>query len=125
MRILSIAFAGLIAVLGPLSFSACSAEGNMKTVAVVNQDKAALAGKTISAKGKVVKVNNGIMGKNFVHLQDGTGDATSNNLIATSKQTANVGDQVTISGVVAVNRDFGSGYTYPLLIEEATITPSK
>ena len=125
MRILSIAFAGLIAVLGPLSFTACSAEGNMKTVAAVNQDKAALAGKTISAKGKVVKVNNGIMGKNFVHVQDGTGDATSNNLIATSKQTANVGDQVTISGVVAVNRDFGSGYLYPLLIEEATITPSK
>ena len=97
----------------------------MKTVAVVNQNKASLAGKTISAQGKVVKVNNGIMGKNFVHVQDGTGDATSNNLIVTSKQTANVGDQVTISGVVVVNRDFGSGYSYPLLIEEASIAVKK
>ena len=97
----------------------------MKTVAVVNQNKASLAGKTISAQGKVVKVNNGIMGKNFVHVQDGTGDATSNNLIATSKQTANVGDQVTISGVVVVDRDFGGGYSYPLLIEEASIAVKK
>nr|MDP2191758.1 hypothetical protein [Rhodoferax sp.] len=97
----------------------------MKTVAVVNQNKATLAGKTISAQGKVVKVNNGIMGKNFVHVQDGTGDVNSNNLIVTSKQTANVGDQVTISGVVVVGRDFGSGYTYPLLIEEASIAVKK
>ena len=97
----------------------------MKTIATLNQNKATLAGKTISAQGKVVKVNNGIMGKNFVHVQDGTGDATSNNLIVTSKQTANVGDQVTISGVVVVNRDFGSGYSYPLLIEEASIAVKK
>ena len=125
MRILSIAFAGFIGILVPVSFSACSAEGNMKTIATLNQNKATLAGKTISAQGKVVKVNNGIMGKNFVHVQDGTGDATSNNLIVTSKQTANVGDQVTISGVVVVDRDFGSGYTYPLLIEEASIAAKK
>jgi len=125
MRILSIAFAGFIGILVPVSFSACSAEGNMKTIATLNQNKASLAGKTISVQGKVVKVNNGIMGKNFVHVQDGTGDANSNNLIVSSNQTANVGDQVTISGVVVVNRDFGSGYTYPLLIEEASIAAKK
>jgi hypothetical protein len=124
MKILSIAFAGLI-TLGLASFSASAAEPTLKTVAALNQNKAALAGQTISAQGKVVKVNNGIMGRNFVHVQDGTGDASSNNLIVTSKQTANVGDQVTISGVVAVNRDFGSGYNYPLLIEEASITAKK
>ena len=58
-------------------------------------------------------------------MQDGTGDASNNNLIVTSKQTAKIGDLVTISGVVAVNRDFGSGYSYPLLIEDASITPKK
>jgi hypothetical protein len=58
-------------------------------------------------------------------VQDGTGDATSNNLIVTSKQTARVDDQVTVSGIVAVNRDFGSGYSYPLLIEDASITATK
>lgn len=125
MKILSIAFAGLIGIVGLASFSASAVEASLKTVAVLHQSKAALAGKTIRAQGKVVKVNNGIMGRNFIHVQDGTGDANSNNLIVTSKQTANVGDQVTISGVVAVNRDFGGGYSYALLIEEASIAPKK
>jgi len=95
---------------------------NLKSVAAVYQNKDALAGKTISAKGKVVKVNNEIMGRNFVHIQDGTGDAKRNDRLVTSKQTAKVGDQVAISGVVVLNRDFGSGYKYPLLIEDASIT---
>ncbi len=125
MKILSIAFAGLVGFLSLTSFSANAAEAGMKTVAALHQNKASLAGQTIKAQGKVVKVNNNIMGRNFVHVQDGTGDANSNDLLVTSKQTANVGDQVTISGVVTLNRDFGSGYSYPLLIEEASITPKK
>lgn len=127
MRILSIAVAGFIGTLGLAAFNASAAEPALKTVAAVNQNKTTLVGKTIRAQGKVVKVNNGIMGRNFVHVQDGTGDAktTTNNLIATSKQTAQVGDSVTISGTVVVNRDFGSGYTYPLLIEDATIVAKK
>ena len=122
MRIFSVVVAALIGSLGLASFNAAA-----ETVAALNQNKAGLAGKTISAQGKVVKVNNGIMGRNFVHVQDGTGDAAkgTNNLVVTSKQTANVGDQVAVSGVVVVNRDFGSGYSYPLLIEEASITQTK
>ncbi|MDD5334031.1 MAG: hypothetical protein PHS32_09810 [Rhodoferax sp.] len=127
MRFLSIALALLLGTLGFVSFSATAAEANLKTVAALYKDKTALAGKTISAQGKVVKVNNGIMGRNFVHVQDGSGDAKAgtNNLVVTSKQTAAVGDQVTISGLVVINRDFGSGYSYPLLIEEATVTVKK
>lgn len=125
MKILSIAFAALIAALGLTAFNASAADPKVQTVAALNQNKATLAGKTVSAQGKVVKVNNGIMGRNFLHLQDGTGDAANNDLTITSKQTAKVGDQVTISGVVALNKDFGSGYSYPLLIEEASITPKK
>ncbi|MBI5107718.1 MAG: hypothetical protein HZA62_03145 [Rhodocyclales bacterium] len=122
MRIFSVVVAACIGSLGLASFNAVA-----ETVAALNQNKAGLAGKTVSAQGKVVKVNNGIMGRNFVHVQDGSGDAAkgTNNLIVTSKQTANVGDQVTVSGVVVVNRDFGAGYSYPLLIEEASITPKK
>jgi hypothetical protein len=125
MKIFSIAFAGLITISALTSLSATAAD--VKTVAAINKDNATLVGKTISAQGKVVKVNNGIMGRNFVHVQDGTGDAktNTNNLIITSKQTAQVGDQVTISGVVVLNRDFGSGYMYPLLIEDATIAAKK
>ncbi len=127
MRIFSVAFAALFASLGLASFNAAAADAKVETVAALNQNKAGLAGKTISAQGKVVKVNNGIMGRNFVHVQDGTGEAGkgTNNLIVTSKQTAAVGDQVTISGVVVLNRDFGAGYSYPLLIEDASITPKK
>jgi len=127
MRFLSIALAALIGTLGLVSFSASAAEASVKTVAAIYKDKATLAGKTVSAQGKVVKVNNGIMGRNFVHVQDGTGDAkaSTNNLVVTSKQTAAVGDKVTISGLVVLNRDFGSGYSYPLLIEEATVTVKK
>ena len=125
MKILSIAFAALIAALGLTAFNASAADPKVQTVAALNQNKATLAGKTVSAQGKVVKVNNGIMGRNFLHLQDGTGDAANNDLTITSKQTAKVGDQVTISGVVALNKDFGSGYSYPLLIKEASITPKK
>ena len=125
MKISSLTFAGLAFILGLASFPASAADANMKTVAALNTNKATLAGQTVSAQGKVVKVNNGIMGRNFLHIQDGTGDANSNDLTVTSKQTAVVGDQVTITGKVVVNRDFGAGYSYPLLIEDASITIKK
>jgi hypothetical protein len=125
MKMQSIVFAGIIGIAALAPFTALAAADAPKSVAELHKNQTALAGKTITAQGKVVKVNNGIMGRNFVHVQDGTGDASSNNLIVTSKQTANVGDQVKVSGVVVVNRDFGGGYTYPLLIEEASITVKK
>jgi len=127
MKIRSIAFAALVGTLGLVSLGASAADAGVKKVADLHKNKAALAGQTISAQGKVVKVNNGIRGRNFVHVQDGSGDAASgtNNLIVTSRQTANVGDQVTVSGTVVIDRDFGSGYSYPLLIEEASIAPKQ
>ena len=125
MKRFTIASAVLIGILAMTSLAASAAEADVKTVATVNKDKTALAGKKITVNGKVVKVNNAIMKRNFVHVQDGTGDAGSNNLVVTSQQTANVGDQVSVTGVVVVNRDFGSGYSYPLLLEEASITVKK
>ena len=127
MRFLSIALAAFIGVAGLSSFNANAADVKPQTVAAVYKDKATLAGKTISAQGKVVKVNNGIMGRNFVHIQDGSGDAKAgtNDLLVTSKQVVTVGDQVTISGKVVLNRDFGSGYSYPLLVEETNIIVKK
>jgi hypothetical protein len=127
MKFQSVAFAGLVAILGYASLSEAAAQAKPRTIADLHQNKAALAGKTIRAQGTVVKANNGIRGYNFVHVQDGTGAAGkgTNNLIVRSRQTANAGDKVTVSGVVVVNRDFGSGYFYPLLIEEASITPKK
>ena len=124
MKIRYLRLAAFVAIFGLASVNVI-AQSNVKTIASVNQNKSALVGKTIAVQGKVVKVNNGIMGRNFVHVQDGTGEPGNDKLIVTSTQTANVGDQVSISGVVVLNRDFGSGYTYPLLIEDASITPKK
>jgi len=124
MKIHSFVFTAMLAL---ASFNVAAQTPKVQTVAAINQGMAGLAGKTVSVQGKVVKVNNGIMGRNFVHVQDGTGDAAkgTNDLTITSKQTAAVGDQVSVSGVVVLNRDFGAGYVYPLLIEDASITPKK
>lgn len=122
MKRLSMLFAGLICA---ATFHASAAEADFKTVASVYQNSAALAGQSVRLQGKVVKVVSGIKKRNFVHIQDGTGDANSNDLIVISKQTATVGDQVTVSGVVVTNRDFGSGYFYPLLLEDSSIEINK
>lgn len=117
-----LACAGLL-----LAVSALAADPAVKSVESIHKEKAALSGKEIAVQGKVVKVNNGIMQRNFVHVQDGSGDAASgsNNLIITSKQTAAPGQTVKVVGKVTLNRDFGMGYSYPLLIEEALITPAQ
>lgn len=113
-----ILIAGMIGFGAPAAFAADAA---VKTVAAVNQEKAELSGKAVQVSGKVVKVNNGIMGRNFVHVRDGSGDQGTNNLIVTSKDTAAVGDEVVVTGNVKLDRDFGSGYMYPLLVEDASI----
>ena len=122
MKMLPFVMAGLM---GLAALNVVAAELAAKTVETINKNKSSMLGQTIKAEGKVVKVNNGIMRRNFIHVQDGTGDADNNNLIVTSTQTAAVGDLVVVSGVVMLNRDFGGGYMYPLLIDAATVTPKK
>ncbi|WP_020676927.1 GW dipeptide domain-containing protein [Geopsychrobacter electrodiphilus] len=102
------------------------AKGGM-TVAEVNTDKAALAGKEVAVRGKVVKYNAQIMGKNWLHIQDGTGDAAkgSNDITVTSTTEAKVGDTVLVSGKVTLDKDFGYGYKYALIIEDAKVTVEK
>ena len=100
------------------------AEGG-KTVAEVYGEKAALTGQPVTVRGKVVKTNAAIMGKNWVHVRDGSGEEGSNDLTVTTATGAalpNVGDVVVVVGTVAVDKDFGMGYQYPVLVEEATIT---
>lgn len=94
------------------------------TIADIYKNRAELAGKQVRVSGEVVKVNNRIMKRNFLHLQDGTGDAGdgSNDLTVTSQDTAKIGDRVTAVGKVTLDLDFGAGYHYPLLMEEASIT---
>jgi hypothetical protein len=93
------------------------------TVAKVWADRKALAGKSVTVRGKVVKFNGGIMGRNWIHIQDGTGAAAdgTNDLLVTSDAAAKVGDVITVTGTVAVDKDFTAGYAYAVLIESAKI----
>lgn len=93
-----------------------------KTIAEIYAGSAKLAGKSVKFRGKVVKYNANILGKNWLHIQDGTGSDGSNDLLVTTKSEAKRGDTVLIEGVVALNKDFGSGYKYKLLVEEAKAT---
>jgi hypothetical protein len=97
------------------------AEGG-RTIAGVFADKDQLAGETIVFRGKVVKANAGIMGKNWLHIRDGSGAEGTNNLTVTTIEVLpNVGDTVLVSGVLELNKDFGMGYQYDLIIEDADV----
>jgi hypothetical protein len=91
------------------------------TVEGLFKNKSELAGKQVLIKGKVVKVNNNIMKRNFLHIQDGTGGDGTNDITVTSQQTANIGDDVTVVGQLVTDLDFGAGYAYPLIVEKATV----
>lgn len=97
---------------------------NAYTIEELYKNSAKLNGKKILVKGKVVKVSSGIMGKNWIHIQDGSGSQTkgNHNLVCTSINTADVGNVVTISGTLAKDKDFGAGYKYAVIIENSTVS---
>lgn len=78
-------------------------------------------GKTVKMKGEVVKVNNQVMGKNWIHIQDGSGDANNFDLTVTTQDEAKVGDVVTFEGTVNTKKDFGFGYYYDVIMEDAKL----
>ncbi len=94
---------------------------NGQTVAEINGAKAKFAGKPIAVRGRVVKYNAMIMGKNWLHIRDGSGTEGTNDLTVTTAASVKVGDLVLVTGLLASNRDFGSGYKYDLIVEDATV----
>jgi len=97
---------------------------NSYTVGEIFSKAEELNGKTVTVKGKVVKVSPRIMGRNWIHLQDGTGNQENNThdlVVTTSQEPAADWDIITIEGVLAANKDFGSGYSYAVIIEEASV----
>ena len=77
-------------------------------------------GKTISVHGRCIKVNNQIMGKNWVHLHDGSTEA-SKDLTITTQDEVLVGTTVIMEGKIMLNKDFGAGYKYDIIMEEAHV----
>ena len=74
----------------------------------------------VVVRGQVVKINRDIMDKNWVHIMDGT-RVDRSDLTFTTTDDFQLGDTVTIRGTVAVDKDFGAGYVYPLIVEEAEL----
>ncbi len=101
--------------------SVTRAEGG-KTVEEVMTGAADLAGQGVTLRGRVVKFNSGIIGTNWLHLQDGSGAAGSNDLTITTSAVVAVGDMVVVRGKVTTDKDFGAGYKYAVIIEDAEVT---
>ena len=95
-----------------------------RSVAEIHAQRAQLKEKKVAVRGKVVKFSAGIMGRNWVHLRDGTGsqDKGNNDVTVTTTDAAAVGDVVVARGVVRIDKDFGAGYVYPVIVEEAKLS---
>ncbi len=93
-----------------------------RTVAEVYADRTALKDRPVAVRARVVKVTPGVMGKNWIHLRDGSGSASdgSNDLLATSKDEPKVGDLVVAKGTVRTDVNLGSGYAYKVLVEDTS-----
>ena len=91
------------------------------TIAELFSNKEKYAGKVVKIKGKVTKYNSKIMGKNWIHLQDGTGSSEGFDFTATTAEEVNVDDIITIEGIITLNKDFGSGYFYEIIMENGKL----
>jgi hypothetical protein len=98
---------------------------NAYTVGELFAKATELDSKKISVRGKVVKVSKGIMGRNWLHLRDGSGNAAeeTNNLVVTTQDITLVGDTLTATGTLRKDKDFGGGYFYKVIIEDTVLSP--
>ena len=98
------------------------AEGGY-TIAEVFANRDALKGKPVKVRGRVVKVSQAIMNRNWIHLKDGTGEKGSDKIVFRSEdQVAQVGSIVTAEGRLETEKDFGYGYRYEVLVEDASFS---
>ncbi len=91
------------------------------SLARIFADPGAYANKTVKVRGTVVKVNEHIMGKNWIHIQDGTEHDGQFDLTITTLETVKPGNVVTVEGNIILNKDFGYGYNYDIIMEDAKV----
>jgi hypothetical protein len=89
------------------------------TIAELFANRKSYAGKKVKIRGEVVKFSPGIMNRNWVHVQDGTKDGNDYDLVVTTQDTVAVGGIKSFEGMISLNVDLGSGYTYDVIMEEA------
>lgn len=110
---------GAAASAAPVKVDPIAPPAGGSSIADVWAKRSALAGKAVTVSGKVVKFNGGILGRNWLHIQDGSGKAAdgTHDLTVTTDAAAKVGDVITVTGTVAVDKDFGAGYAYKVMLE--------
>ena len=93
----------------------------------VYSQKKELSKKTVTVRAKVVKFLPGIMGKNWVHIQDGTGSVETKtyDITVSTLDTAEVGDEIIVHGTLAINKNLGSMHSFAVIIEDASLTKVK
>lgn len=97
-------------------------KGKIYTLKEIVSNKEALADKVVAVKAKVTKFTPSIMRTNWLHVTEATESSEKIDLVVTSQDEAAAGDIVIIEGKITVNKDLGSGYFFPIMIEEAKIT---
>lgn len=91
------------------------------SVATLLESKLSFSGKTVQVRGEVTKVSSDIMSRNWIHLEDGTSYKGKSDLVVTTDQVVKVGDVVTFEGVLHTDKDFGSGYFFDVIVEDAVM----
>ena len=84
-------------------------------------DRSSYEGKKVKMKGQVTKINDGVMEKNWIHIQDGTNDAGNFDLTVTTLDKVKMDDVVTFEGTITLKKDFGYGYFYQVIMEDAKL----
>ena len=95
------------------------------TIADLYEHSADCVGKTVKIRGVVTRYNSMVMGKNWVHIQDGTDFSGNFDLAVTTLDNVALGNTVTFTGEISLNKDFGAGYFYKVIVEEAKATDIK
>lgn len=97
---------------------------NGTTIAQLYNNLNSYSGKVVRIKGVVTKINNGIMKRNWIHIQDGTSSGENFDLTITTNENLSSGQEVIFEGKISLNKDFGYGYSYKVLMEDAKILKS-
>ena len=106
--------------LNKLELTIESVEGSIR-IAELFENSKNYAGKKIKIKGEITKFTSAIMGKNWIHFQDGTEFEGAYDLMITSQENALVGDVVVFEGTLTLDKDFGAGYFYKVIMEDAVL----
>lgn len=90
----------------------------------VYSKKKELSKKTVTVRAKVIKFLPGVMGKNWIHIQDGTGsaEAETHDITVSTLDTTKVGDEVIVHGTLEIDKNFGSMHSFAVIIEDASLT---